>query len=153
MAYNFSREYAKFEKEQAKIREILKKEGTDEGKINEILDVYKSGFLSDMRFYRRLADMDIETLDEMGMLAGEVPFYERLTYSYSRFWWLDEIEDEKLLLALKSCSEKELSIIDDIAFSGFTQAETAKRQGMSQGNISKNLNRIRGKIDTSSFRS
>ena len=153
MAYSFSREYAKFEKERERIEKILKCEGADEKTSEKILEMYRESFLEDMSYRRKMADVSLEDAESAGIIGRKVCCCEETTVKCSRFWWIDEIEDEALLKGLKKCSDDELSIIDALAFSGLSQSETARKLNCSQGTVSKNLQRIRGKINASDFRS
>ena len=153
MAYSFSREYAKYESEKERTEKILIGEGTDEITCEKILEMYKESFLKDMSYKRRMAELSLEDAESAGIVSRKVGCCEEMTLCCGRFWWIDEIENEALLKGLKKCTSSELSIIDDLAFAGLSQREIARKKGCSQGKVSKDLQRIRGKISSSGFRS
>lgn len=64
-------------------------------------------------------------------------------------WWLDEIDDESLVLGLMQLTKEELALIDDLVFRGLSQEEIARERKKSQSAISQNLATIRKKLKKS----
>ena len=60
----------------------------------------------------------------------------------SRFGWIGEIENERLLSALENLSEDDLKLLTFYAYEGYTVTEISKVLGVSQPTISIKIKRI-----------
>ena len=60
----------------------------------------------------------------------------------SRFAWIGEIEDERLLSALENLSEDDLKLLTLYAYEGYTVTEISKVLGVAQPTISIKIKRI-----------
>ena len=60
----------------------------------------------------------------------------------SRFAWIGEIEDERLLSALENLSDVDLELITLYAYEGYDTVEISKAFGTTKQNISKKIHRI-----------
>ena len=60
----------------------------------------------------------------------------------SRFAWIGEIENERLLSALENLSEDDLKLLTCYAYEGYTVTEISKVLGVSQPTISIKIKRI-----------
>ena len=60
----------------------------------------------------------------------------------SRFGWIGEIEDERLLSALEKLSEDDLKLLTLYTYDGYTVTEISKVLGVSQPTISIKIKRI-----------
>ena len=60
----------------------------------------------------------------------------------SRFAWIGEIENERLLSALENLSEDDLKLLTFYAYEGYTVTEISKVLGVSQPTISIKIKRI-----------
>ena len=60
----------------------------------------------------------------------------------SRFGWIGEIEDERLLSALENLSDSDLELITLYAYEGYDTVEISKAFGKTKQNISKKIQRI-----------
>lgn len=65
------------------------------------------------------------------------------TISTSRFAWIEEIDNPKLLMKLKELSMEDLEMLTLHVFEGFSQTEIGTKFGFSQRGISKRLQRIK----------
>ena len=60
----------------------------------------------------------------------------------SRFTWIGEIEDERLLSALENLSDADLELITLYAYEEYDTVEISKVFGTTKQNISKKIRRI-----------
>ena len=60
----------------------------------------------------------------------------------SRFAWIGEIEDERLLSALENLSDADLNLVTMYAYDGYTVTEISKVLGVAQPTISIKIKRI-----------
>ena len=60
----------------------------------------------------------------------------------SKFAWIGEIENERLLSALENLSEDDLKLLTLYAYEGYTVTEISKVLGVSQPTISIKIKRI-----------
>ena len=60
----------------------------------------------------------------------------------SKFAWIGEIEDERLLSALENLSDSDLELITLYAYEGYDTVEISKAFGTTKQNISKKIQRI-----------
>ena len=60
----------------------------------------------------------------------------------SRFTWIGEIEDERLLSALENLSDADLNLVTMYAYEGYTVTEISKVLGVAQPTISIKIKRI-----------
>lgn len=64
----------------------------------------------------------------------------------SRFWWIDEIDDDRLAEKLKTLTHKEVELVTLYAYEKFTQEKTGGMLGISQMPISKRVAKVRTKL-------
>ena len=60
----------------------------------------------------------------------------------SRFGWIGEIENERLLSALENLSEGDLKLLTLYVYAGYNTVELSKVYGIAQQNISKRILKI-----------
>lgn len=151
MSINFGKEYKKFHTEQEKLRKYYISLGMSKEVIDAICEFDKIQFCKDIAFKRRTqyiqaSDEAIITSEDKNPLLKNhleilsVPFD---FHTSGRFWWLEEIEDEKLLSGLMRLSENDLEMITYLVFDGYSQVEIAEIKGVSQPSISKKIKKIR----------
>jgi DNA-directed RNA polymerase specialized sigma subunit len=139
MAINFGAEYKRFEKEMAKKHELYAQ-----------LGMSKEEFLSDNTYKRHVQSLSIdedsgnpEDLHPLFKKFGDVLSVELKVTFRDKYAWLDEISSPELTKKLLSLAPEDLELLDAYVFGEKTQVELAKKNGISQKNISKKLNRIR----------
>ena len=64
-----------------------------------------------------------------------------------RNWWLNEIEDEKLLRKLMVLSDSDIELLTAIVMEGRTQSEFASAKGTNQQSVSRQFQQIRKIFD------
>ena len=60
----------------------------------------------------------------------------------SRFGWIGEIEDERLLSALENLSDEDLELVTLYIYEGYSTVELSKVYGIAHQNISKHIIKI-----------
>lgn len=84
-----------------------------------------------------------EDLHPLFKKFGDVLSVELKVTFRDKYAWLDEISSPELTKKLLSLTPEDLELLDAYVFGEKTQVELAKKNGISQKNISKKLNRIR----------
>ena len=159
MAVNFGHEYLKFEKEQKKLRKEYLAAGMTEAEADEMYDFDKKQFDRDLAFYRRIISLDFVNDDfeqearnpllESNMNTLCVEPYISVSWKYG---WLEEIENESLVRAIRKLKLYEIETID-LLINGMTQEEAAAFLEIDQSTISYRIKRIREKIKKYGFHS
>lgn len=158
MGINFAHERKKFFEEQRKLCKEYEAAGMRREQMLEMFEFDLHQFNRDIAFYRHTQQMSVEKdedFEEEGRSALLLKYMERLSVTQQpsedeKFWWIDEIDDQKLLAGLLKLSEEELNLIDQLAFCELTQKEIGVMQGKSQAAISQRIKTLRKKLKSSS---
>ena len=78
----------------------------------------------------------------MSKYQEAISFTEHYCETKSRFTWIGEIEDERLLSALENLSDADLELITLYAYEEYDTVEISKVFGTTKQNISKKIRRI-----------
>ena len=78
----------------------------------------------------------------MNKYQEAVSVTEHYRETKSRFTWIGEIEDERLLSALENLSDADLELITLYAYEEYDTVEISKAFGTTKQNISKKIRRI-----------
>jgi len=71
-------------------------------------------------------------------------FTAQMGHAYDNpFWWVDDLEDDRLLLAILQLSEYQKMLLTLIVIEGFTQQEVGECLGLTQSAVSRQMQRIR----------
>lgn len=151
MKWNDGQERAKFEKEHEKLRKEYLAAGMTEKQIQDIFEY-------DWAEYRRTRIEAIHTQDldfdsaEFDDKETDNPLYKKflsaisVTVDYSdssRFGWVEGIDDERIVNALRTLPKDYLELLTDIIIDGLTQSEIAKKRGVKKAAINNKMSRIR----------
>ena len=77
-----------------------------------------------------------------GLQSFSISITEHYRETKSRFTWIGEIEDERLLSALENLSDADLELITLYAYEEYDTVEISKVFGTTKQNISKKIRRI-----------
>lgn len=140
MSWNNAYETRKFEAKQKKQADEYRALGMTEEQIQTMQELDLEQFNSERRYREHtqsfIPDDFDETEDDDEKLSIFDKFKEVLTTSIdesgdkSRYWWVDEIENEELACKLKSLDAEEIEMITLIAFDGLSQTEAAQKMGV-----------------------
>lgn len=140
MSWNNGYERKKFEARQKKQAEEYKAQGMTEEQIKAMYEFDLEQYKSDRRYHLHTQPFsssdfdDGEDDDSESTLLNK--FFDELTVTIdssseqSRYWWIEEIEDEELAYRVKCLSSDEIEMLTTLAFDGYTQAEAAKKMGI-----------------------
>ena len=140
MCWNDGYERRKFEARQKKQAEEYRALGMTEEQIKEMYEFDLEQYKSDRRYHMHTQPFtssdfdDGEDDDSESTLLNK--FFDELTLTIdsrreqSRYWWIEEIEDEELAYRVKCLSSDEIEMLTLLAFDGYTQAEAAKKMGI-----------------------
>ena len=153
MKWNNAKERAKFEREQAqKLKEYLAA-GMTEEQI-EILRTYdEDWYRSRRREALHTQRLEITAFDEENVDdESKSPLLKKFLHNFSvvdehfeddRLGWIEQIDNEKLYLAVKSLSSADKELLTKLLFDGFTQTEIARVEGVAKVVICKKIKRIK----------
>ena len=127
-----------FEKRWVNLRKFYADNGMSDEDIEQIYRHDLLEFNSTRRFMEHNCYLDEMTEDDYEKLNSQD---ERLIFekNASRYWWINEIEDETISSVLKELSDIDIEIITMYAYEKFTQEEIAKMLGVSQQAVSKRI--------------
>ena len=153
MGLNFALLRKKFNEEQEKLRKEYEKVGMSTEQIQEMYEYDLHQFNRDIAYFRHTQCLNV--FEEADMEEGQnqllSKFFEKLTVfqqpsEQRTLWWLDEIEDEKLLNNLIQLTDSELELIDKLAFREYSQKQISEEADKSPAAICQKLKTIRKKL-------
>ena len=150
MSFNKGLELKKFEAHWEKLRVEYAAAGMAEDAIQKMYDYDRQQFNSERTFVERPQEFTApayESSEEEAsplMLRYQEAITTKDTYheTKSKFAWIGEIEDERLLSALENLSDSDLELITLYAYEGYDTVEISKAFGTTKQNISKKIQRI-----------
>ena len=150
MSFNKGLELKKFEAHWEKLRIEYAAAGMTEDAIQKMYDYDRQQFNSERTLVERTQEFTApayESSEEEAsplMLRYQEAITTTDTYheTKSKFAWIGEIENERLLSALENLSEDDLKLLTLYAYEGYTVTEISKVLGVSQPTISIKIKRI-----------
>ena len=150
MSFNKGYELKKFEAHWEKLCIEYATAGMTEDTIQKMYDYDRQQFNSERTFIERTQEFTApayESSEEEAsplMLRYQEAITTTDTYheTKSKFAWIGEIENERLLSALENLSEDDLKLLTLYAYEGYTVTEISKVLGVSQPTISIKIKRI-----------
>lgn len=134
MNFNYSYEKKKFEQEWAKLEREYKQVGMSDKDIQTMKEFDMEYFRLNRNTVLHTCDLqDREDLENNGNDDfGNIDF-NKIEYAtikeqekvetHSRFWWIEKLESEELIIAIKNLSREDLEILDLYVFSEFSLKE------------------------------
>ena len=153
MAYNHGKELRKFLRKWKKLRKEYKEAGMSDEAIEEMFLFDKKEFKRNRVFMEHIHfdlpknntgsdgekdENEFEQEDE----EFEVAVSDEYSAAHSRYWWVERIENPKLVAYLKSLSREELELITLSYIERYTQKEIAEILGISQPAVCKKFAKI-----------
>ena len=150
MSFNKGYELKKFEAHWEKLRIEYAVAGMTEEAIQKMYDYDRQQFNSERTFVERTQEFTAPAYEGSEEEASPLMLrYQEVitttdTYheTKSKFAWISEIENERLLSALEKLSEDDLKLLTLYAYEGYTVTEISKVLGVSQPTISIKIKRI-----------
>ena len=146
MNYNSGNARRNFYAKWDKLREEYRAAGMKEDAIQKMYE-YDLAVFNDDRAHHRY-DVEIPSADDSENRNDYADFVRATTVTdtyhetKTRFAWIGEIEDERLLSALENLSDSDLELITLYAYEGYDTVEISKAFGTTKQNISKKIQRI-----------
>lgn len=150
MGFNYGLEKKNFDSQWAVIRKQYEDAGMNSEAIKAMYD-YDWAIFNATRSYQNhtqeIATPAFEQNEEsysplMDKYQEAISVTEHYCETKSRFTWIGEIEDERLLSALEKLSEDDLKLLTLYAYEGYTETEISKVFGISQPAIHKKIMKI-----------
>lgn len=150
MSFNKGYELKKFEAHWEKLRVEYAAAGMTEDAIQKMYDYDRQQFNSERTFIERTQEFTApayESSEEEAsplMLRYQEAITTTDTYheTKSKFAWIGEIENERLLAALESLSELDLKILTLYVYGGYTESEIASALESKRITIHKRIERM-----------
>lgn len=140
MSWNNAYEKRKFEEKQKKQAEKYRALGMTEEQIKEMYEFDYVQFKSERRFHMHTQSFEPDKFDadedDNEKLSIVEKFQDVLATTQddstdkSRYWWIEEIENEMLLEKVMSLSEMDIEIITLTFVEGFSQKDAAIKIGI-----------------------
>ncbi len=150
MGFNYGMEKKSFDSEWAVIRKQYENAGMNSDAIQAMYD-YDWAVFNATRSYRNhtqeIAAPSFEQSDEsysplMNKYREAISVTEHYHETKSRFTWIGEIENERLLSALENLSELDLKILTLYVYAGYTESEIASALESKRITIHKRIERM-----------
>ena len=128
MGFNYAKEKQKFETHWKVIRKQYEAAGMGQDAIQELHDFDWDWFKSRRRYINHLSDLSdgvtVEDFPQEGvdLSTGDTPLHygTACVASTERYYWIDEIEDERLLRKLMLLNTDDLELLTSLVFEGYT---------------------------------
>ena len=151
MGKNYAIERAKFERQQRQQAEQYRKLGMDEEQIQTMYEFDLATFRSDWRYEKHTQGFAASSFGDGTQDDSKSALFEKVLAQlsvkpddgHSREWWVEEIENPQLALALKGLSKSDLEFITRIVIEKATQMELSEELGISQQAVSKKWRKMK----------
>ena len=151
MGKNYAIERAKFERQQRQQAEQYRKLGMDEEQIQTMYEFDLATFRSDWRYEKHTQGFAAGSFGDNTQDDSKSALFEKFLVQlsvkpddgHSREWWVEEIENPQLVLALKGLSKSDLEFITRIVIEKATQMELSEELGISQQAVSKKWRKMK----------
>ena len=151
MGKNYAIERTKFERQQRQQAEQYRKLGMDEEQIQTMYEFDLATFRSDWRYEKHTQGFAASSFGDNTQDDSKSALFEKFLVQlsvkpddgHSREWWVEEIENPQLALALKGLSKSDLEFITRIVIEKATQMELSEELGISQQAVSKKWRKMK----------
>lgn len=149
MEWNNGKERALFQKEQAELRKQYLAAGMTEEQIQALHAFDAEWYKSRRREAVHTQRLDIQTSEDEDINKDNPlykKFFEKLAVEdnhadYSRYGWIDELENEELAKAVNALLDTDKELLT-MLINGFTQSEIGAKMGVRQQSVSKRIKKI-----------
>ena len=150
MGFNYGLEKKNFDSQWAMTRKQYEDAGMSSEAIQAMYDYDWSVFNANRSYQNHTQEMAAPSFEQseesysplMNKYQEAVSVTDTYRETKSRFGWIGEIEDERLLSALENLSDSDLELITLYAYEGYDTVEISKAFGTTKQNISKKIQRI-----------
>ena len=149
MEWHDGTERRRFEREQTELRKQYLAAGMTEEQIQALYAFDREWYKSRRREAVHTQRLDIQTSEDEDINKDNPlykKFFEKLAVEdnhadYSRYGWIDELENEALAKAVNALSDTDKELLT-MLINGFTQSEIGAEMGVSQQSVSKRIKKI-----------
>ena len=149
MSFNNGNERRKLNAKWEQLRVQYREAGMSEEAIQAMYE-FDLGVLNSERAYDANTvavcdgedDVDARKASDLKQYEAAITVTDTYRETKSRFGWIGEIENERLLSALENLSEDDLKLVTLYAYEGYTVTEISKVYGVSRSTISIKIKRI-----------
>ena len=150
MGFNYGLEKKKFDRQWAMLRNQYEDAGMSSEAIQAMYDYDWSVFNASRSYQNHTQEIAAPSFEQgeesysplMNKYQEAISVTEHYHETKSRFTWIGEIEDERLLSALENLKDEDLEIITMYAYKGYDTVEISKAFGTTKQNSSKKIHRI-----------
>ena len=150
MGFNYGLEKKNFDSQWAVTRKQYEDAGMSSEAIQAMYDYDWSVFNANRSYQNHTQEMAAPSFEQseesysplMNKYQEAVSVTDHYCETKSRFTWIGEIENERLLAALESLSELDLKILTLYVYAGYTESEIAGELGGSKVAIHKRIEKI-----------
>lgn len=150
MGFNYGLEKKNFDSQWAMTRKQYEDAGMSSEAIQAMYDYDWSVFNANRSYQNHTQEMVAPSFEQseesysplMNKYQEAVSVTDTYHETKSRFAWIGEIENERLLSALEKLSEDDLKLLTLYTYEGYTVTEISKVLGVSQPTISIKIKRI-----------
>ena len=150
MGFNYGLEKKNFDSQWAVTRKQYENAGMSSEAIQAMYDYDWSVFNANRSYQNHTQEMAAPSFEQseesysplMDKYREAISVTDTYHETKSRFAWIGEIEDERLLSALENLSDVDLELITLYAYEGYDTVEISKAFGTTKQNISKKIRRI-----------
>ena len=153
MSWNNAYEKRKFEEKQKKQAEKYRALGMTEEQIKEMYEFDYAQFKSERRFRMHTQSFEPNKFDTIEDDNEKLSIVEKFqdvlattqddSTDKSRYWWIEEIENEMLLEKVMSLSEMDIEIITLTFVEGFSQKDAAIKMGIPLRTLKHRIQKIK----------
>ena len=149
MSFNNGNERRKLNAKWEQLRVQYREAGMSEEAIQAMYE-FDVGVLNSERAYDANTvavcagedDVDARKAANLKQYEDAITVTDTYRETKSRFAWIGEIENERLLSALEKLSEDDLKLLTLYVYEGYSTVELSKVYGIAQQNISKRILKI-----------
>ena len=149
MSFNNGNERRKLNAKWEQLRVQYREAGMSEEAIQAMYE-FDLGVLNSERAYDASTvavcdgedDVDARKAADLKQYEAAITVTDTYRETKSRFTWIGEIENERLLSALENLSDADLNLVTMYAYEGYTVTEISKVLGVAQPTISIKIKRI-----------
>lgn len=149
MGFSYALERKRFEGKWANLRKEYEKAGMSQETIDLLYQFDLETFRSERAYANHTLPLPSEYIGDgseytaiFRKLANSAVSFDESDFS-GQYAWVDTIEDQRLVLALRKLSAKELELITFLVLEEHTQQELARKWGCSQAAISQRCKKIK----------
>ena len=150
MGFNYGLEKKNFDSQWAVTRKQYEDAGMSSEAIQAMYDYDWSVFNATRAYQNHTQEIAAPSFEQseeaysplMNKYQEAISVTEHYREAKSRFTWIGEIEDERLLSALENLKDEDLEIITLYAYEGYDITEISKAYGVSRPTISIKIKRI-----------